>query len=67
MDKQKLLAFARARLKPVTCLDEIQVLACEPGLARLHKMPSAMPTAAGCIPCVTAAAVWPPARAAMRM
>lgn len=36
MDKQKLLAFARARLKPVTCLDEIQVLACEPGLARLQ-------------------------------
>ncbi|WP_294524050.1 PaaI family thioesterase [uncultured Allofournierella sp.] len=36
MDKEKLLAFARARLRPVTCLDEIEVLACEPGLARLR-------------------------------
>ena len=26
MDKEKLLAFARARLRPVTCLDEIEVL-----------------------------------------
>lgn len=74
MDKEKLLAFACARLRPVTCLDEIEVLACEPGLARLRapvgeQAKNAFGNAhgAGCTPCATAAAVWPPARAAMPM
>lgn len=74
MNKEEMLAFARARLKPVTCLDQVEVLACEPGLARIQapvtttrKTPSAMHTAAGCIPCATAAVGWPPARAGMLM
>lgn len=36
MNKEEMLAFARARLKPVTCLDQVEVLACEPGLTRIQ-------------------------------
>ena len=42
MNKEEMLAFARARLKPVTCLDQVEVLA-PPSVreelkARLQKM-----------------------------
>lgn len=36
MNNEERLEFARNRMKPVICLDQVEILACEPGLARMR-------------------------------
>lgn len=36
MNQEEMLAAARARLKPVICLDKIEILDCEPGRVRMR-------------------------------